>query len=140
MSEYEYTDENGNRYSVNDIPDERSEFYQRQYNEQSFFSKVVDFAKKVGAKGLYEALQLYYVTQRPDCPAKVKGIVYAALGYFILPLDVIPDIIPMVGFTDDIGVIGAALVMAHMYITPAIEEQARSKMVSLFGKDIVASL
>lgn len=89
---------------------------------------------------IYKALQLYYATQDPNCPMAVKATIYAALGYFILPLDLIPDIIPVVGFSDDLLAIGAALGMAHLYIDGAVMAKAKEKMRSLFGDGILDKL
>ncbi|WLR92323.1 YkvA family protein [Shinella zoogloeoides] len=50
----------------------------------------------------------YYCALDPRTPTKVRGILLAALVYFVLPLDGIPDFFALVGFSDDIAVLTAA--------------------------------
>ena len=88
----------GNKDKVNE---ESIKEYQKDYSEQSFFGKALKYAKVIGVNLIYKALQLYYVLQKPDVPAADKGIIIAALGYLISPLDFIPDLIPVAGYTDD---------------------------------------
>ena len=90
--------------------------YAKNYSEESFWDKITSVIKKAGAGIIYKALQLFYATQNPACPVAIKATIFAALGYFILPLDLVPDFIPGAGFADDLAAIGAALAMAHLYI------------------------
>ena len=114
--------------------------YAENYSEESFWDKITGVVKKAGAELIYKALQLYYATQNPACPVAVKGTIFAALGYFILPLDLIPDVIPFVGFSDDLLAIGAAIGMAHMYIDDEVLRKAKNKMRELFGDGILKEL
>ena len=84
-------------------------------------------------KVIYCALVLYYTLMKPETPAWAKGIIVAALGAFILPLDLIPDIIPVVGYADDLGAMGAALATVAMYIDDDIKDKARARMRDIFG-------
>ena len=79
---------------------------------------------------------LYYALQSPNIPAKVKGIILGALGYFILPIDIIPDIIPGAGYTDDLGVLLAALsyLAVYIYRDSEIQIRAKIKLAELFGE------
>ena len=83
------------------------------------------FSGKVGSKLLFFARLLYYILVSPSTPLKAKGIIIGALGYFILPLDLIPDLIPLVGFTDDLAAIMAVVGIVNRYSTPEIKAQAR---------------
>ena len=58
----------------------------------------------------------YYCAMDPKTPFRVKGTLLAALAYFVLPIDVLPDLLVLVGFTDDLAVLMAAigLVSSHM--------------------------
>ena len=69
--------------------------------------------------------------QSPDMPIKDKAIIMAVLGYFILPTDLIPDMIAVLGFTDDATALIWALKTVKKNITPEIEEQAKQKCESL---------
>ena len=72
--------------------------------------------------------------QNPECPFYIKGVIIAALGYFISPIDLIPDFIPVVGFTDDLAAIGAIILMAHAFIDEDVKRQAREMINYLFGE------
>ena len=61
-------------------------------------------------------------------PKHVKGILLAALAYFIMPLDALPDILPFLGFTDDAAVIAIALSKIRQHMKPEHREQAREKL------------
>ena len=107
--------------------------YSKEYNPDSFWEKVKKFAKKAGVKVIYAALKLYYAAQSDSTPAWAKGVIYGALGYFILPVDLIPDIMPGVGFTDDLAVLAAALITVAAHITPDVKNQSREKLSQWFG-------
>ena len=76
-----------------------------------------------------------FITQlkTPATPAWAKGIVYGALGYFILPIDAIPDLAPVIGYTDDLGVLAAAVAAISAYITKDVRAKAEQKMKDWFG-------
>ena len=109
--------------------------YSRQYSEKKFWDKLVVYAKSAGTEVVERALQLYYAAQEPDTPVWAKGVIIASLGYFISPLDAILDAAPVVGFSDDLGVLALAIATVAMYITPAVKQQARAKMKDWFGKE-----
>jgi uncharacterized membrane protein YkvA (DUF1232 family) len=75
---------------------------------------------------MLSALTLYYTLQDKDTPKWAKTIIIGALGYFILPMDAIPDFIPVAGLTDDFGALAAALGMVAMHVKPGHKEKARS--------------
>ena len=107
--------------------------YQSEYSDSKFWNKIKELAKKAGSEVVYLALLLYYVLKSPDVPVEQKLIIIGALGYLICPLDLIPDFIPVAGYSDDAAALIAAVKMVHDSITPEIEEQARSKANSLFN-------
>jgi uncharacterized membrane protein YkvA (DUF1232 family) len=102
------------------------------YSEDSFWEKLKNFAIKAGIEVVEKALQLYYAAQEPGTPVWAKTTIYSALGYFIMPLDVIPDVIPG-GFTDDLGILVAAIGAVSMYINDDIKKKAAQKMKDWFG-------
>ncbi|WP_394391061.1 YkvA family protein [Shewanella woodyi] len=102
------------------------------YSEEGFWLKVKQFAVKAGREVIDNALCLYYAAKRPDTPKWAKTIIFGALAYFITPLDAIPDLTPMVGFTDDLGALAAALAMVAMYVDDTIKNQAAEKSAAWF--------
>ena len=85
-------------------------------------------------KSLSNALSLYYTAQAPDTPAWAKTVITGALGYFILPADAIPDLIPAVGYGDDLGALAAALAAVAAHVTPEIKARAKEKAAEWFGE------
>ncbi len=106
---------------------------QKHYSSDSFWTKVKGVAKKAGTKVIYAALVLYYTATADSTPMAKKSIIYGALGYFILPIDLIPDVIPVVGFSDDLAALIAAATAVSSSITPAIKEEAKAKLEDWFG-------
>lgn len=108
--------------------------YSKHYNENSLWRKVQKAGSKAGQQVVYAALLLYYVMKDPSVETKHKLTIAAALGYFILPIDAIPDLAPVIGYTDDLGALVLALVKIYSAITPEIKEKARAKLKSWFEK------
>lgn len=106
--------------------------YQNNFSEEKFNEKTTKFAKKIGLKAIYTALLLYYTVFDDKVDIASKAMIYGALGYFILPADIIPDLLPGMGFTDDIAVLSGVLTSIKTSITPEIEEKAKTKLTSIF--------
>ncbi|MGP1586049.1 MAG: YkvA family protein [Schwartzia sp. (in: firmicutes)] len=117
-----------------------TEAYAAEFSEPGLWDKIRDNVASIGLNLIYKALQLFYVAQSPDCPMKVKAGIYGALGYFISPVDLIPDFTPVVGYSDDASAIGLALLLAQMYVTEEVKAKARSKMQEIFGETALEKL
>ena len=104
------------------------------YSDETFWAKLKKFALSAGREVVEKALTLYYTAQNPNVPAWAKTVVVGALTYFISPVDAIPDILVGVGFTDDLGVLLAAIATVSVYINAETKEQAQQKMKDWFGK------
>ena len=113
-------------------PEELSK-YQKHFSESDFWLKLRTLAKKAGVKLTYYALTLYYTLADPDTPAKYKAVIAGALGYMILPLDLVPDFLPFAGLADDWAALIAAVTYVTSAITPAIKARAREKTEEWFG-------
>ncbi len=99
--------------------------YAKYFSEQSFGKKLRIVGRSLGENILLPVLRTYFVLKSPQTSTKEKLFLLGALGYFILPLDLIPDFLPgLLGFTDDLVVI--TLVLKHLKdaLTPEIEQKA----------------
>lgn len=109
------------------------------FSDDKFWGKLKRIAKKAGSSVVYAVLLLYYTLQKPEVPKKAKAIIIGALGYFILPADLIPDALLGLGFTDDLGALGIALFQVAMYIDVDIKNQAKEKLQDWFGENVDTS-
>lgn len=98
------------------------------YSDDGFWNKVKKYAKKAGASVLEPALKMYFSSKDGDTPLWAKSTIVGALGYFIFPLDVIPDITPVVGYTDDLGVLTSAVSAVAAYIKDEHVSEAKRKL------------
>ncbi|WP_251443935.1 YkvA family protein [Veillonella intestinalis] len=99
-------------------------------------SKFLRFASGIGKNVAFlrRACILFYCFRDPDTPKYVKAIIAGALGYLILPIDVISDRIPGLGWVDDAAVIALAFKVANRSIKPMHREQAQ-KLVPFGSED-----
>ncbi len=78
-----------------------------------------------------EVVASWYCALDPQTPLKARGIILAALAYFVMPADMVPDILALVGFSDDIAVLTAAFAAVRSNITPAHRAAARAALEKL---------
>lgn len=109
--------------------------YKNYFNNQSFFDKVKSLGKKAGENLLIPVLILWFLIKDKQIPFKTRLIFISALGYFIIPSDLISDFIPALGFADDLSFITYALSQGRKYITPKIMDEAKAKSKSILGKN-----
>lgn len=107
--------------------------YDQHYSDDSLWAKIKGCVKSAGEEVLRLVLRLYYVLDKPDLPVWAKTAIYGALGYFIFPIDAIPDITPIVGYTDDLGVLTAAVATVATYIDDEVKEKADRKLREWFA-------
>ena len=112
--------------------DEGQTEYSRHYSDASFWQKLQRFARVAGREIVLKALYLYYAMQSPEMPAWARTVVLGALGYFILPTDAIPDVLPGIGFTDDLGALAAALAVVITHVTPEVRAKAKRQLSNWF--------
>ena len=110
----------------------RPEPLQKDYSDNSLWDKIKNYAKSAGKEVIEKVLYLYFALQNPNTPIWAKTTIIGALGYFISPIDAIPDLLPMVGYTDDLGVIAAALVAVASYIDYEVKAKANAKLTQWF--------
>lgn len=105
--------------------------YSKYFSPQVFFNKLQLNIKALTKELLLKALELYYATENPQMPLTVKLKVYGALGYLILPLDLIPDFMPALGYTDDLAALTYTLALIEPYIDEQVRQQARTAFSQL---------
>ena len=94
--------------------------------KEKFFPKLARVLASVPfAEDLVAA---YYCAFDKTTPLKAKGILVGALAYFILPIDVVPDFILGLGFTDDMAVLLAAFNVVRTHIKPYHRDRARETL------------
>ena len=124
---------------IEDVPFEEVHEVQKYgtyYSDNRFWKKVERVAKKVGATVLLPVFTLYYMLQDDKVSLQHKAYIVGALGYFILPIDLIPDgILPVIGCTDDIAVMTLVLKLVKDSITPEIKARANARVSEITGTD-----
>ena len=94
--------------------------------EQSFWTKLLRVAGRVPFAE--ELAAAYFCAVDPATPARVKGVLIAALAYFVMPVDLIPDFIAGFGFTDDAAVLATAIGLVGSHVKPRHQQQARAAL------------
>lgn len=110
-----------------------SNSFSDQYEEKFFWDKIKSYAKAAGKDVIEKALVLYYCLHDDETPAWVKPVIVGALGYFIMPLDAIPDLIPGLGYGDDLGVLVYAFAVVAIHIKSGHKEKAKEQVKVWFG-------
>ena len=113
-------------------PQKKTDEYSKKYSESSFWTKIKKYAKSAGKEVIEKAMILYFCLKDPDTPAWAKSVIIGTLGYFILPMDSIPDLTPFIGFSDDLGALAAALGIVGFHIKNVHREMAKDKMDDWF--------
>ena len=98
------------------------------YSDRSFWQKMKKYAAIAGRKLAEPAVAMYYCMKDEGTPMKAKLIIIGALGYFILPADMICDLTPVVGFTDDLTVILTAYELIKKYVKDTHIQKAREQI------------
>src|SRR6478672_10261522 len=94
-----------------------------------FWPKIRRVAAHVPFAG--EALALWYCARDEETPVAAKGMMLAALAYFVLPTDAVPDFIAGIGYTDDAAVLLATLNLVGRHLKPRHREAAKREVERL---------
>lgn len=99
-------------------------------DEQGLLKKVWDKITSISRKLPFaeDVLAMYFCVQDASTPRKVKLVLLGALAYFLLPVDALPDFLPLLGFTDDAAVIAAAIASVANSITQAHRDSAKKAL------------
>ena len=120
---------------VNDVLDPKKALVPSvvKVNEQrvarGFWPKIRKVASQVPFAA--DALSLWWCARDPTTPTAAKGMVMAALAYFVLPTDAIPDVLPVLGFTDDAAVIAALIAIVGKNLKSRHKEAAQAFLAKL---------
>ena len=96
-------------------------------NEETVRRDFWGKARRVAAKLPFteDLLAAYYCAFDRETPMQVKAALFGALAYFVLPVDAMPDVMPMLGFADDAAVLATALRLVASHLRPEHREAAR---------------
>lgn len=108
--------------------------YHKYFSPEAMWNKISAVARKAGMELIYAVLLLYYVAIDPNTPKADKFRIYCVIGYFILPVDLIPDALPVIGWTDDMAAVVWVLKTVWNNITPEIRAKARRQLARWFGE------
>lgn len=107
--------------------------YADKFSENKFWNKLKHYTRQAGLKTIYSALLLFYAYKRKETPAWAKNVILGTLGYFLSPFDAIPDLSPIIGYTDDIGVLSFGLVTIAAYVNAEVRQKAKTQLAKWFG-------
>ena len=93
---------------------------------------IIKILSKAGRTIAKPALEVLEMSIDPLTPAQVRVSLMAALAYLIMPFDLFPDFMPLVGFSDDFVALTAVLSIWSKYMTPSIRTRAERKLNKLF--------
>ncbi len=102
--------------------------------DRDFWQKLKAVARKVPF--IDDATAIYYCALDPATPLQVKAILYGALAYFVVPFDLVADVLPLFGFADDATVIYAAIRTVLPHIKPAHRQSAKEALDRLLQSSI----
>ena len=102
--------------------------YITAFSEVNLIEKIKQFGKKAGIKVIYLVLLLFYTLQKTTTPKFAKSLIIGGLGYFILPADFLPDLIPGIGFTDDLTALISVVVAVALFIDEGVKAKAKQRL------------
>jgi len=109
-----------------------------EFNEESFWAKFTRKLLKICRLVAEKAVTLYYCMIDKDTPIWARTKIAGALAYFVLPVDAIPDGIPVVGYSDDTGVLALAFATVVMHIKPEHVSKAKAFIEKILGRRATA--
>lgn len=118
--------------AVESVTQHASDFEQ-YFSESKLTDKVASVAKKAGATAIYPAMLLFELLKSDDVPVEKKTLIVGSLGYFILPVDFLPDAVLGMGFTDDIAVMTMGLRASLDYLTSDLSSSVKAQLHTWLG-------
>jgi len=93
---------------------------------------IISILIRAGRTIAKPALEVLEMVLDPLTPPQARVSLMAALAYLIMPLDLFPDFMPVIGFSDDFVALTAVLSIWSQYMTPAIRARVQKKLDRLF--------
>ena len=116
-------------YYKNDKKVYEAEVIESSRLDSNIILKILSKAGRTIAKPALEVLEMAI---DPFTPTQVRISLMAALAYLIMPFDLFPDFMPLLGFSDDFVALTAVLTIWSQYMTPSIRMRAAKKLDRLF--------
>ena len=110
-------------WDASDAGDEEQKLRAQFWAKAKRFASVLPFAE--------DLLAGYYCAFDRDTPLQVKVTLLGALAYFVLPFDVVPDVLPLIGFTDDAAVLATAVNLVAQHMRPEHRAAARNALADM---------
>ena len=117
--------------SVNSASDDVSDQTMQAPDEKTFWRKMKNSVKKAGEEIAVMGIKSWLAMADSNTSVRHKAILGGALAYFVLPTDMVPDVLAGVGFTDDMAALTLAANSVGNAITDEHEAQAREKLSSM---------
>jgi uncharacterized membrane protein YkvA (DUF1232 family) len=108
--------------------------YEKYFSENELLQKIGKLGKSIGATVLYPVFLLFNLLKSGDINLKEKAMIIGTLGYFILPVDLLPDAIVGVGYADDAAALTAAVTALASCITEDIQNESKEQLRKIFGE------
>ena len=102
--------------------------YKAYFSAESLIKKINSLSGGGYCELIKKALTLYVLLIDGEVPASVKLLIIASLGYFICPVDVIPDVLPVVGYSDDLSIIATLLSQLESFVSLKVKSEVQSLM------------
>ncbi len=106
----------------------------KNFSEAEIVAKIKKAAGAAGCELLCKALQLYFILLKPGLPKWARASIVGALAYFISPIDAIPDLAPILGYSDDLTVVALAIAAVAMHLDENVKARSHDQLEKLLGK------
>jgi uncharacterized membrane protein YkvA (DUF1232 family) len=102
--------------------------FREHYSESRFWGKVGALPRNTGRAILEKGITLFVILSDTQTPAWARLLIVGVLGYFICPLDLVPDVVPVLGYVDDLAVMTLLAVEMDRFLTPAMRKRVQNLM------------
>ena len=106
----------------------------KNFNDQGYFRKLARYALRLGRPVVEQLYALYYMLRSDATPMRSKMVIVGALLYFVSPIDLIPDILGPLGFSDDLAVVAMVFKQVKAHLTDDIRSKAATATAQLMQR------